>query len=121
MIKEINGYKVRVSSKEGMKYIKVSKENRISQEFIPNFMKEKEIKELNMGGGSVEQPSTPPAPSGAEAVEAWAEQLPNIYQTQLQYEPLMLQQQLDMQQQFAEPLMESYLKLQQSRKLSLDL
>ena len=46
MIKEINGYKVRVSSKEGMKYIKVSKENRISQEFIPNFMKEKEIKEI---------------------------------------------------------------------------
>lgn len=63
------------------------------------------------GGGStnIETPSTPPQPSGAEAVTEWAKQLPSIYQTQLQYEPQLLQQQLAMQQQYAQPLLEQYL------------
>lgn len=43
MIKEINGYKVRISQKEGMKYVKVVKENRLSQEFIGKEISESEI------------------------------------------------------------------------------
>jgi len=43
MIKDINGYRVRTSSREGMKYIKVYKKNKINQEFIPNFLTEKEL------------------------------------------------------------------------------
>ena len=43
MVKEINGYKVRVNVKEGMKYVKVLKENRFSQEFISKSLSEEGI------------------------------------------------------------------------------
>ena len=67
------------------------------------------------GGGSpsVSAPATPPQPTGAEAVNAWTENLPQIYQTQLQYEPLLMQQQLEMQQAYSEPLLQQYLQGQQ--------
>jgi len=46
MVKEINGYKVRVSQKEGMRYVKVLKENKLSQEFIGKETSEKEIESI---------------------------------------------------------------------------
>ena len=67
-----------------------------------------------MGSTNVSTPSPPPQPSGAEAVTEWANQLPSIYQTQLQYEPQLLAQQLAMQSQMSSGLMNQYMQQQQS-------
>jgi hypothetical protein len=48
----------------------------------------------------IESPQTPAAPSSADAVNAWVENLPKIYETQLQYAPKEMQQQLDLLAQY---------------------
>lgn len=65
-----------------------------------------------MGSTKISSPSTPPAPSGADAVNAWAAQLPSIYATQLQYEPQLLQQQLAMQNAYATPILNQQMALE---------
>lgn len=68
------------------------------------------------GGGStkVSMPSTPAAPSTAEAVTAWVNAMPQVYETQMKYAPLEAQQQVDLAKQFAQPLGEAYLEAQKA-------
>lgn len=57
------------------------------------------------GGGTVVETTAPPSsPSSAEAIEAWVNSLPQVYETQMQYAPQEAQQQLEMIQQFALPI-----------------
>jgi len=53
-----------------------------------------------MGGGSetqIIQPTPAPAPSTADAVQAYTENLPQMIETQMQYAPQLAQQQYDIQ------------------------
>ncbi len=59
-------------------------------------------KEIYMGGSA--SPSLPTAPSTGQSVSDWANALPQVYQTQMQYAPQQAQQQLDLTQQFATPM-----------------
>lgn len=67
------------------------------------------------GGGStkIESPTPPAAPTATQSAADWAAALPSIYQTQIQYEPQLLQQQLAMQNAYAQPLLQQYLTGQQ--------
>ena len=47
-----------------------------------------------MGSTKIEQPSPPPQPSTADAIQAYVEGLPQMYETQMQYAPLLQQQQI---------------------------
>lgn len=70
-----------------------------------------------MAGGStteIYQPSPPPQPSTTEAVQAWADAMPQVYETQMQYAPLQAQQQVELAQQYAQPLGEAYQQAQQA-------
>lgn len=53
-----------------------------------------------MGSTTVEQPSPPPQPSTGEAVQAYTENLPQMYETQLEYGPKMTGQQVGMLEEF---------------------
>ena len=54
-----------------------------------------------MGGGTeIHTPTPPQQPSTAEAVEAYTESMPQMYETQLEYGPKMTGQQVEMMQQF---------------------
>ncbi len=55
------------------------------------------------GGGGVEQPSPPAQPSTADAINAWVQSMPQVYQTQMQYAPLQAAQQVQLAQQYALP------------------
>jgi hypothetical protein len=58
-------------------------------------------------GGSqmtVQSVQAPPAPSTADAINAWVQSMPQVYQTQMQYAPLEAQQQVELAQQYAAPL-----------------
>lgn len=66
-----------------------------------------------MGSTKIEAPSTPAPESTAEQLDAWVENLPTIYETQLQYEPLLMEQQLGLQKDFASELLGQYLSQQQ--------
>lgn len=58
-----------------------------------------------MGGGTtINQPSPPPQPSTADAVNAWVKAMPQVYETQLKYAPMEAQQQLELLQKYATPL-----------------
>ena len=67
-------------------------------------------KDGNVFGGGGGGGSVPEAPSGADAVEAWARELPQIYQAQIEYEPQLLAHQLAMQEEMAGNLMNQYLQ-----------
>ena len=54
-----------------------------------------------MGGNT---PQAPTPPTTGQSVQDWANALPQIYQTQLQYAPLQAQQQVELAQQYAAPL-----------------
>jgi len=63
-----------------------------------------------MGGGGetrtttqIIQPTPPPQPSTAEAIQEYVKSLPQIFQAQLEFAPKEAQQQLDIAQQFALP------------------
>jgi len=62
---------------------------------------------------NVQQPTPPQPPSQAQSIDEWVQNLPQIYQTQLEYEPQLMQQQLGMQGQYAKNLMQQYMDLQQ--------
>lgn len=66
-------------------------------------------------GGSttqVIQPTPPPAPSTAEAIQAYVQSLPALYEAQMKYAPMEAQQQVDLANQYAEPLAQAYQKAQ---------
>jgi len=66
-----------------------------------------------MGGGTKIE-SAPTQPSTAEAVKAWAETKPQVYETQLKYAPLEAAQQVQLAQQFAQPLAAAYKTAQET-------
>lgn len=53
---------------------------------------------MSHGGGSMEAPA---APNSADAVNSWVQNMPQVYQTQMQYAPLQAQQQVDLATQYA--------------------
>jgi hypothetical protein len=58
-----------------------------------------------MGGGTqIHQPTPPSQPSTADAIKTWVKSMPQVYQTQMEYSPLLAQQQVDLAQQFAGPM-----------------
>jgi hypothetical protein len=67
------------------------------------------------GGGSkteVYQPTPPPQPSTADAISAWVESMPQVYETQMQYAPLQAAQQVGLAEQFAAPMGQAIQKAQ---------
>lgn len=65
-----------------------------------------------MGGGV--EAEKPTAPTTGQSVQDWANALPQIYQSQLQYAPLQAQQQVQLAQQYATPLAQAYQDAQKS-------
>jgi len=65
-----------------------------------------------MGSTEINQPSPPPQPSTAEAIQAWADVMPQIMETQMEYAPLQAQQQVELAQQYAAPLGQAYQQAQ---------
>lgn len=63
---------------------------------------------------SIEAPQTPQPASSAEAIQAWADTLPQVYQTQLEYAPKQAQQQVEIAQQYALPLGQAYYEAQKA-------
>lgn len=58
-----------------------------------------------MGGNSYEAPAAPAAaPSNADAIKAWIEGMPQVYNTQMEYAPKEAQQQLQLLQQYGLPM-----------------
>lgn len=64
------------------------------------------------GGGStsISEPNPPAQPSTADAVNAWVQSMPQVYQTQMQYAPLQAQQQVELAQKYAQPYGEALKK-----------
>jgi len=67
-----------------------------------------------MGSTKVEAPQTPQAPSTAEGVRAWAESLPQVFAEQQRQAPLEAQQQLELLQQYGEPMGRAALEAQRA-------
>lgn len=67
------------------------------------------------GGSSttVIQPSAPPQPSTAEAIDAWVKAMPTVYETQAKYAPMEAQQQYDLMAKYAQPLAQLEQQIQQ--------
>jgi hypothetical protein len=59
------------------------------------------IKDIQGKGTTINYPEPPKAPTTAEAVTAYVESMPQMYETQMQYAPLLAQQQADISGQFA--------------------
>jgi len=60
------------------------------------------------------QPTPPPAPSTAEAIQAYVQSLPALYEAQMKYAPLEAQQQVELAQQYAQPLAQAYQQAQET-------
>jgi len=67
-----------------------------------------------MSSTKVQQPQTPAAPSTAEAVRAWAETMPQVFAEQQRQAPLEAQQQLELLQQYGQPLGQAALEAQRA-------
>lgn len=67
---------------------------------------------LQKGEVSIQQPTPPPQPSTADAIQAWQQSLPSVYETQMQYEPQLMQQQLDLAVPYAEKLLDLQNRMQ---------
>ena len=68
-----------------------------------------------MGGRTtITQPTPPPQPSTADAMQAWVQALPQIFETQLKYAPLEAAQQVALAREFAQPLGAAYLEAQRA-------
>jgi hypothetical protein len=59
---------------------------------------------------SVQNVSAPAQPSTADAITAWVNSMPQVFETQMKYAPLEAQQQVDLATQFALPLAQAYQK-----------
>ena len=75
----------------------------MSDKLRPLILEEKERTKGGKGSVSVVQPSVPAAPSSGESMKEWAEAMPQVYETQLEYAPKEAAQQLDLLQQYAAP------------------
>lgn len=64
-----------------------------------------------MGGDT---PEAPTAPSTGQSVQDWANALPQIFSSQMQYAPQQAQQQVQLAQQYAGPLAQAYKSAQDS-------
>lgn len=60
------------------------------------------------GGTEVIQATPPPAPSTADAINAWVQSMPQVFAQQQIQAPKEAQQQLELAQQFALPLAQAY-------------
>lgn len=58
------------------------------------------------------QPTPPPAPSTADAINAYVQSLPALYEAQMKYAPLEAQQQVELAKQYATPLAQAYQQAQ---------
>lgn len=65
-----------------------------------------------MSGGV--EADAPQKPTTGQSIKDWASALPQIYQSQLQYNPLQAQQQVQLAQQYALPLSQAYQSVQSS-------
>ena len=68
-------------------------------------------------GGSqttVYQPTPPEQPSQAQSINEWAQAMPAVYDLQAQYAPQEAQQQLDLLQQYGQPMAQAYADAQKS-------
>jgi hypothetical protein len=64
--------------------------------------------------GSPDVPAAPSQPSSADAINAWIEGMPKVYQTQLQYAPLQAEQQATLAETYAGRLGSAYKTAQES-------
>ena len=70
-------------------------------------------RKLWKGGTEIVNAPTPAAqPSTAEAINAWVQAMPQVYQTQMQYAPQEAAQQVGLAQQYALPLAQAYQQAQ---------
>lgn len=60
------------------------------------------------GGTTLNYPTPPPQPSTADAIKQYVESLPQLYAAQLQYAPQEAAQQVQLAQQYAQPLAQAY-------------
>jgi len=69
-----------------------------------------------MGGGdtTVQTPTPPAAPTTQESIDAWIESMPQVYETQMQYAPMQAQQQVELAQQYAQPMGQAMLSAQRA-------
>lgn len=67
-----------------------------------------------MGSTKISQPAPPPAPSTADAIREFANVQPLLFEQQLEFAPREAQQQLELLQQFAEPLGRAQLEAQEA-------
>lgn len=66
-----------------------------------------------MGSTRIEQASQPTV-SSAEAIREWVSSMPQVYETQMRYAPLEAAQQVQLAQQYAQPLGEALLTAQKA-------
>jgi hypothetical protein len=59
-------------------------------------------------GTKISQPETPAAPTAAQNMQDWIQNYPAMFALQQQYAPLEAQQQVELAQQYAQPLGEAY-------------
>lgn len=59
------------------------------------------------------QPTPPPQPSTADAIQAYVNSLPALYEAQFKYAPMEAQQQVDLANQYAVPLAQAYQQAQE--------
>ncbi len=64
------------------------------------------------GGGGGDIPQAPTQPSTAEGVKAWADTMPQVYETQMKYAPQQAAQQVALAQQYAQPMGQAMLAAQ---------
>lgn len=67
---------------------------------------------MNLKGAKGKAPapaySPPPAPSAADTAKAWADAMPQVYETEIKYAPLQAQSELDLLQKYAAPIGQAY-------------
>ena len=57
-----------------------------------------------MGSTSIQQPNPPAAPTTSEGIDAWVQNMPRVFAEQQRQAPLQAQQQVELAQQYAQPL-----------------
>ena len=68
-----------------------------------------------MGGDTTVQTPTPPAaPTTQESIDAWVKSMPQIFETQLKYAPQQAAQQVELAQQYAQPMGQAMLEAQKA-------
>jgi len=80
------------------------------ENMLKRFLKDLWLKLQDRTGGgtksstNVYTPTPAPQPSTADAIKAWVESMPQVYETQMRYAPLQAAQAIDLYSQYALPL-----------------